>query len=256
MPTLSGSAGQAGECAGTHNTFWDKQGGHLASFLGASGSASQKSYSLSWVPKGKSKGAILCVCVPREEHVWIPVSETGAWCTWEPRISSVGFSSPCVGFGHQKGGWHEGRELERPGDALGHLGIVRHVHLISSVEKNHPKALRERLEWSYMQGCLECWLGLQRGGEARRRAVWQGGGAVWRWWQEPERGEDQDWGVVWLRKEVDKGKYSNIRTLRAWQLISHKRRWRERGELRTVSRVEISRTHIWHMGKNIVLLKK
>lgn len=87
----------------------------------------------------------------------------------EPRISSMGFSSPCVGFGHQKGGWHEGRELERPGDALGHLGMVRHVHLISEVEKNHPKALRERLEWSYMQGCLECWLGLQRGERAGRR---------------------------------------------------------------------------------------
>jgi len=34
----------------------------------------------------------------------------------------MGFSSPCVGSGHQKGGWHECRELETSGDELGHLG--------------------------------------------------------------------------------------------------------------------------------------
>ena len=70
----------------------------------------------------------------------------------------MGFSSPCVGAGHPKGGWHECREQEMSGDELGHLGhgqICSYVHLISSVEKNYPKALRERLEWSYMQGYLE-----------------------------------------------------------------------------------------------------
>lgn len=54
------------------------KGGHLASFLGASGSCFPEELFSKLSSEGQVEGAILCVCVPREEHVWIPVSETGA----------------------------------------------------------------------------------------------------------------------------------------------------------------------------------
>lgn len=49
---------------------------------------------------------------------------------------------------------------------------------------------------------------------------------------------------------------SNIRTIKAWQLMEYKWGWRERGELRNISKVEISRTHIGTREKNCAFFFK
>lgn len=97
-----------------------------------------------------------------------------------------------MGSGHQKGGWHECRELETPGDELGHSQACS---LDFECREKPSKGFKGETGMMIYAGIFGVMAGLQLGGEAGRSAVWAGwgrGGGSLVTVAESERGEDQD----------------------------------------------------------------